>query len=199
MQPNIVLRRIIAYFIDVIIITFAASMLASISYLNPQLNSYNEIYDEYVEYASGDEEIDQEKILDFDYRLERNNLYGAAISITLTVLYFVVFQKYNGGQTLGKKITRLRIKDNPSLISYFIRSLILNNVFFNVLKVILILKISKSNYISTSKYLYLIELALEVGILLMVILRSDKRGLHDIIAQTEVVYVGKEENKCITA
>ena len=195
-----VLKRIIAYLIDTLIITFAASMLASISYLNPQLSKYNEIYDDYVEFIDNDvEEINQEKLLEINYQLERNNIYGATISITLTILYFVIFQKYNGGQTLGKKLTKIKINNDPSIFNYFIRFLILNNGIFNILKVILLLKISKGDYISISKYLYLIELMLEVGILVTMTIRKDGKGLHDLIAKTEVVDIGKEDTKCITA
>ena len=41
-------KRILAYLIDVVIVLFASSMLSSISYLNPQLETYNKYYDEFL-------------------------------------------------------------------------------------------------------------------------------------------------------
>ena len=46
------LKRITAYLIDMTIVMLASSMLASISYINPQLDEYNKIYKEFNEIAS---------------------------------------------------------------------------------------------------------------------------------------------------
>ena len=193
-------RRILAYFIDILLVTFAASMLASISYLNPKLDKYNEIYEEYTKLIETDiTEIDQDQLNDLNYKLEKNNIYGAIISITLTFAYFVVFQKYNDGQTLGKKLTKIKIEGNKSLISYLLRSLVLHNIFINGLKLILILNMSQAKYISISRILYVVELFIEVTILTMVLMREDKRGLHDLIADTKVVDANRGEEQCITA
>ena len=93
-------KRVVAYLIDVLLVVFAASMLSSISYLNPQLENYNNEYNKYVEfYEKYKEDIKKEvtedmiveyknQLEDFNYRLDRNNVYGTVISIVLTILYF---------------------------------------------------------------------------------------------------------------
>lgn len=196
-----VMKRVVAYFIDIVLITFASSMLASISYLNPQLDNYNKVYDEYLkfydDYKSEVSNIKTEEVLkkytnqlnDINYRLDRNNLYGATYSIILTIIYFVAFQKYNGGQTLGKKIMKIKVFDNLSLFKYLIRTLILHNVFINALKVALLLIISKENYILINSVLYILALLIETTIIIMVSMRSDNRGLHDIIVGSKVVSI----------
>jgi len=195
-----VLKRVVAYFIDVLLVTFAASMLASISYLNPQLEKYNKVYDEYIEFSESyldniknneAEDIAEykTKLEDLNYRLSKNNLYGSAISIVLTVIYFVFFQKYNGGQTLGKKIMKIKLDNNLSLFKYLIRTLILHNVFINALRLILILMISKENYLFFNNILYIAELAIETTIIIMVVMREDNRGLHDLIVDSNVVKI----------
>ena len=197
-KKGIILKRIGAYFIDILVVTFAASMLSSISYLNPQLSKYEDVYKEYVEIAKSDlSTVDANQILEINYRLERNNIYGTFINIVLILIYFVVFQKFNNGQTLGKKLLGIKIDGNQSLVSYLIRSLILHNVLINTLKVALILSISKDKYIYYSKTILIVELAIEVAIIVMIISRSDRRGLHDLIANTDVVFA-EENKKCIT-
>ena len=195
-----VLKRVIAYFIDILIVTFASSMLASISYLNPQLKKYEKIYEAYVEeYEKLDlKDVNREELADINYQLDRSNIYGAVISITLTIIYFVVFQKYNNGQTLGKKLMGIKIDGDLSLFKYFIRSLILYNLFINIAKVILILNISKEKYIKLNDTLFIIALIIEVGIFIMVTMREDKRGLHDIIVDSNVVSIERKKQECIT-
>ena len=192
-----VIKRIAAYFIDILIVTIAASMLASISYLNPQLEKYNEVYDEYLKIYDEINELEGEnsneileksieKLNDVNYDLDKNNIYGTIISIALTVAYFVFFQKYNNGQTLGKKLLKIKINEDLSLAKYFVRSLILHSVFANALKVILIINVSKKNYILANNALSVVTLIVEITILTMVILRADNRGLHDIIVGSSV-------------
>lgn len=188
------LKRITAYLIDMTIVMLASSMLASISYINPQLDEYNKIYKEFNEIASkySKNEITDEEYnkltIDYNYELEKNNIITMVISITTTILYFAIFQKYNNGQTLGKRIMKIKI-DKLSLWRYLIRTIILYNVFFNLLKIILILIVSKENYILTSNILYVGALMVETTTLVLINMRKDARGLHDLVSGSHVTEV----------
>ena len=186
-----VLKRVVAYFIDILVVVFASSMLASISYLNPQLDKYNKVYNEYIEKYESLEfnNIDQNELRDINYQLDRSNIYGATISVVLTLLYFVVFQKYNNGQTLGKKLMKIKVDGNLSLFKYFIRTIILSNSIINVLKIAFILILSKEKYILISNVLYVLALLIEVTIIIMVTMRKDNRGLHDIVVGSNVIAI----------
>ena len=173
-------------------------MLASISYINPQLKKYKEVYKEYTEVnqeyltalkerSSNNLDAIKTKLNEITYKLDRNNIVGASIHIVLTVLYFVFFQKFNNGQTLGKKIMKIKIDGNLTLFKYFIRSVILHNILINLLKIIFILILKKENYILASNILYVGTLLIEVTIIVMVTMRQDHRGLHDLITGSSVV------------
>lgn len=188
------LKRITAYLIDMTIVMLASSMLASISYINPKLDDYNKVYKEFNEIASqySKNEITEEKYnelaLEYNYQLEKNNIVTIVISITTIILYFVLFQKYNNGQTLGKRIMKIKI-ENLSFWRYLLRTLILYNVLFNLLKIILIFTISKENYILASNILYVGALMIETTTIVLVNMRRDGRGLHDIISGSHVIEV----------
>ena len=179
-------KRILAYLIDVVIVLLASSMLSSISYLNPQLETYNKYYDEYSEKTKDylDKKTTDDEYLqitnDYSYKLERNIL-----------LYFGVFQKYNNGQTLGKKLLNIRVKGNLNVFKYLLRTAIIYNVFINVAKIILIVALDQNQYLNANKYLYILALVVEVTTIVMIMLRKDHKGLHDLIVGSEVV----EENK----
>lgn len=190
-------KRILAYLIDVVIVLLASSMLSSISYLNPQLETYNKYYDEYSEKTKDylDKKIADDEYLqitnDYSYKLERNSVYSSIISVVTILLYFGVFQKYNNGQTLGKKLLNIRVKGNLNVFKYLLRTAIVYNVFINIAKIILIVALDQNQYLNANKYLYALALIVEVTIIVMVMLRKDHKGLHDLIVGSEVI----EENK----
>ena len=190
-------KRILAYLIDVVIVLFASSMLSNISYLNPQLETYNKYYDEYSEKTKDylDKKTADDEYLqitnDYSYKLERNSVYSSIISVVTILLYFGVFQKYNNGQTLGKKLLNIRVKGNLNVFKYLLRTAIIYNVFINVAKIILIVALDQNQYLNANKYLYALALVVEVTTIVMIMLRKDHKGLHDLIVGSEVV----EENK----
>ena len=190
-------KRILAYLIDVVIVLLASSMLSSISYLNPQLETYNKYYDEYSEKTKDylDKKTADDEYLqitnDYSYKLERNSVYSSIISVVTILLYFGVFQKYNNGQTLGKKLLNIRVKGNLNVFKYLLRTAIIYNVFINVAKIILIVALDQNQYLIANKYLYALALVVEVTTIVMIMLRKDHKGLHDLIVGSEVV----EENK----
>ena len=190
-------KRILAYLIDVTIVLLASSMLSSISYLNPQLETYNKYYDEYSEKTKDylDKKTADDEYLqitnDYSYKLERNSVYSSIISVVTILLYFGVFQKYNNGQTLGKKLLNIRVKGNLNVFKYLLRTAIIYNVFINVAKIILIVALDQNQYLNANKYLYALALVVEVTTIVMIMLRKDHKGLHDLIVGSEVV----EENK----
>lgn len=190
-------KRILAYLIDVVIVLFASSMLSSISYLNPQLETYNKYYDEYSEKTKDylDKKTADDEYLqitnDYSYKLERNSVYSSIISVVTILLYFGVFQKYNDGQTLGKKLLNIRVKGNLNVFKYLLRTAIIYNVFINVAKIILIVALDQNQYLIANKYLYALALVVEVTTIVMIMLRKDHKGLHDLIVGSEVI----EENK----
>jgi uncharacterized RDD family membrane protein YckC len=190
-------KRILAYLIDVVIVLLASSMLSSISYLNPQLETYNKYYDEYSEKTKDylDKKTADDEYLqitnDYSYKLERNSVYSSIISVVTILLYFGVFQKYNNGQTLGKKLLNIRVKGNLNVFKYLLRTAIIYNVFINVAKIILIVALDQNQYLNANKYLYALALVVEVTTIVMIMLRKDHKGLHDLIVGSEIV----EENK----
>lgn len=187
------LKRILAYFIDMLIVTLTASMLANISYLNPKLDEYNKIYKDYTmvyeKYKDSEITLEEynELLLDYSYELEKNNIFTVIISISTIIAYFAIFQKFNNGQTLGKRIMKIKIVNNLSLFKYLLRTIILYNILFNLLKIVFILTISKENYLLASNILYVAALVVETTTLILINIRKDNRGLHDLIVNSKVL------------
>lgn len=128
---------------------------------------------------------------DYSYKLVKLSIISGFINILCILLYFVVIQYYFNGQTLGKKIFKIQVKSNNgkklTLLNYFVRCLILNEVFINLLSIICAICLSKSNYIVYNQVIYFVTYILEMTLLFMIVFDKNNRGLHDYISNTKVV------------
>ena len=103
---------------------------------------------------------------------------------------FIVFQYLNKGQTLGKKLLKIKVKEkgeNPSLKSIIIRTVMINNIFSGLLYIILLYILNKKTYYLGYSIVYVIETLFIITSIMFVLYRKDKQGLHDMIAKTEVI------------
>lgn len=186
--------RIVAFFIDIILLSILLSLLTfwvptSKNY-KEALENENTIMEKY-----RDNEISSSEFLNqyFEnyYVKDKENIITSVISIVLSLGYFGSFAFYNNGQTLGKKLMRIKVSTNdnknPSHLSLIVRALIINSIFTSVLSCILILFIAKNQYIYTIGVLQVIQSLVMLASILMVAFSKEKRGLHDLIAKTKVV------------
>lgn len=192
-------KRALAYILDSLIVLCIASLFSGIEILNPNYKEYDTLYKEYTEYTEqivqGDikpnEILNSEKLSDLSYDLSKLSLPITVVSLVINVIYFLGFQYLNNGQTIGKKIFKLRVvdKDNkkPSFGQMTIRSGIINSLFTSSIIIILLVMLNKSNYIKFSEYVQLIDLGLIFVSIIMILMNENKQGLHDKIAKTYVV------------
>lgn len=141
------------------------------------------------------EEEYKEENIDYSYKFVKYSVIPTIINIMLILLYFVVIQFYFNGQTIGKWIMKLRIVSNNdsklTMLNFFVRSVVLNGLLTNLISVILIITLSKSNYLVASEVIFIIEYIIEMCIIFMLCFNKNNRGLHDIISNTKVI----SENK----
>lgn len=194
-------KRVCAYIIDIVLISFISSLFASIEFINPKLDEYNKNYEEYRNYVqsitSGSETVDTnellngEKINDYTYNIASSGVITSEITLIISVLYFILFQYYNNGKTIGKALLKIQVKsiDNKKLKfkQIVLRSLVINSLLTSLISIICLLTLSKSNYLTVSNCVQMIDMAVMFITFGMVIFREDGRGLHDLLAGTVVV------------
>ena len=98
----------------------------------------------------------------------------------------------NKGQTLGKKLLKVKVIDNNtkeeiSIVKGFLRSLLLLNLLSSALSIVLMRLVSKSVYINTYLTINEIETVFIIVSAILVLYRKDGRGLHDMMANTMVI------------
>lgn len=134
---------------------------------------------------------------DIYYKIEKNSILYFGLYLIAIIAYFVGFTKYTNGQTLGKKLMRLRIvnaKDsnsNVSVFSYIIRAIILYQPVLYLVKLIGINFMDAKMYLDVTSVIYDIQYYLELAVIVFAMIRLDGRGLHDLLAGTRVLRYDK--------
>jgi uncharacterized RDD family membrane protein YckC len=193
-------RRLGAYLIDVIIIMIVVSLFSRFLPNSDKIDALNNANSNLLtDYSEILQEGDVDKINDFsalitdyNYELTKLSLYTNLSTIVLYILYFVGFQGYNNGQTVGKRLLKIEIVDdednNPNFKQLLIRGIILYPMVLSLLDTMLIHVLSKSSYISCSNVIAYIQYALYFVCFITVVFTG--RGIHDKLAGTRVIKYG---------
>ena len=135
------------------------------------------------------------------YKMEKNSIMYNIIYLVVVILYFVGFNKYTNGQTLGKKLMRLKIVNNNDsnkdvpVWSYIVRLIILYQPILYITKLIGVSLMDISMYYTVTNYVYTFQSYLEMIVIATMSIRIDGRGLQDMLAKTRVVLYDRNGNE----
>lgn len=132
-----------------------------------------------------------EKGIVFNYKLKKNSINNTIITLGTMLGYFGILQFLMNGQTIGKKIMNLRVVtltgDKVVLGWMIIRCLIVNNILLNTINLGCLLLLKMGSYNQVTSIIDLIISIVEAVIIYLIITRNDSRGLHDLVAKTQVI------------
>lgn len=191
------MQRLFAYFIDYLIISVVFSLFA-LSFNTTKLTSINDeinnTMNEIVNISNEEEQnLDDlnNKLIDLQYEYQQESKLASGISLLITFAYFTVFQFLNKGQTIGKKLLKIKVvnkeEKEPSFITMFLRTFIVQGILTTGLSLIGIFVLNKELYMETYFILNSLMSIFVVVCALMVLYRKDRRGLHDMMAGSLVV------------
>lgn len=184
--------RFVAFLLDILIVGFVASILTLPFQTESVQKLNNEAMDASKSYIN--QEISStvyiNKSIDINYQLAKATGISKVITILIYVIYFIVIQKKMNGQTIGKKIMKIKvIKDEEEELTtndLLFRSLINNSIFCNILIVIFAL-INKNVCFYGTSIVQLIHTLVVLISAFMVIIRKDGKTIADLVAKTKVV------------
>ena len=185
-------KRVAAYFIDAMIVSIIAGIISS-GFTNSKYEKSVEEYEILTEKYVAQEITSDEYMTEYGkliYDMQKSSVVVSVVTISATIAYFIVFQYLNKGQTIGKKLLKLKVKEkenNPSLKAIIIRTIMINSIFSGTLGIILLYILNKDNYYMGYSLISSIEMLFIFISALFILYRKDKLGLHDIIAKTEVI------------
>lgn len=193
---HIFFRRLVAYLLDAIIVSFIFSLI-TVNYSNSRLEIYrdemNKLSESYIEKKIDTSEyVSKYEGIVFD--IEKASVYINVVYLVVCVGYFVIFQFLNSGQTIGKKIMKIRIVGdgniNASLLQIIIRSSIIDGIIFYIMSLLLVLVTNKDMFFIGYSIINFVSNMILIASAIMIICRSDNKGLQDVLSRS---YIKREE------
>lgn len=193
------LKRIIAFVIDIVIVSLVVSLINLLP-LDPYKDKYKDAYEKYnevVQKSTEDEKNDyKNEIIELNYEVYKYRTYSSMFSATALILYFGVLPLVMNGQTLGKKIMKLRVISNNekklNFWKYLIRIVILNNIWLSLINIGAVYVVSGVKFYYVTYVISMLSSLIYMLNLIMVMFRKDNRGLHDMVAGTKVIEVSND-------
>lgn len=186
--------RLIAYIIDILIISF---VLSGILMFVPKSDNYEKYLEEYEKIQTDfmEEKITTDEYINYSievvHDLDYSNVLSMILETVIIIMYFVVFQCYNKGQTIGKKLMHIRVVSNDSeelnINHYIIRSIIINSLLLDILIIGMVLFMNKEIYYYSSFGLQGVQTILLIVSAFMMMYQKDGRGIQDYVAHTKVI------------
>lgn len=195
-------NRLFAYIFDIIIVFFIISLINQIKFLNPNYDKYIKTSQEYSEllstYSEGEIDIKEfnESSNNYYYFLSKYGISNNIVTIIVLILYYVLFQKYNNGQTIGKRLYKIKVVDeegnNPGIIKYLLRILfsyytLIGGFIPLIINTILILCLKKKLFLEISSIISSLFLIIFIISIVLIIFSKNKKSIHDLISKTKVV------------
>ncbi len=204
-EKALFVQRFLAFLLDIVLVSFVASF---ISYPFLDMDSIQKLNESSVEvmenYTNG--KIDEKEYFNesstISYELARKQGVNTLVIIFLNILYFVVYQIKNNGQTLGKQILKIRVVDSSnrdlSMNQMIFRALIINSILLDMISFGVLIFANQSSYFYGVSFLAFIQFCILSVSTFMIMFGKDRRGLHDLVAHTDVVRcdVVKEMETC---
>ena len=204
------IKRILAYILDSLILLILVSFLITPIQLNDKKvftefkEHSKEILDVTADYIKVVSSNDVKKSLELEKKVKslgenskklqykhRYSLYFLSqkiLTVLLTIVYFVIFPIFNDGQTLFKKIFKIKV-EYDTILKYLLREEMARNF---VLTSLILYFIASFNYSLFSLYLgYITPITLSFMIInfIVFLVNKDNKALHDMIAGTNIVEV----------
>lgn len=186
-------KRLVAYTIDMFIVGLVISI---ISY-NFDTTRLEKLSDKSIKlmnsFTNGDISSDKyfSEYADILYKMNKANVNSNLLGLVIYVGYFVLFQFFNGGATIGKKLLKIKVVSQcggeVSLWQMIVRTSIINGIVPLALSLILVFTTSGLVFLTLSSIVGLFENIFVIICVFMLLYKSNCLALHDIMSKSVVI------------
>lgn len=193
-EKALFVQRFVAFLLDIFILSSIASLI-SYPFLDAKsIDKLNKNSSEVIEkYTTGEIDMDTyvDEVKGISYQLSQKQGVVSLVTLFLAVLYFIVYQYYNNGQTIGKKLMKIKVVSSTdkeiTMDSFIFRSLIVNSILVDMISFAIVIFGNETAYFYGVAICGIIKYTLLLICGFMVMWSKSGLGLHDRIAHTTVV------------
>lgn len=191
-------QRMFAFIFDVVIVSFVVSFICMPFIDYESINNLSESAGQImVDYSQGN--IDTNAYISsacsIFYRLAKKQGFISLVTIFFNILYFVVYQFYKDGRTLGKKLFGIKIVSNDSskltMNNYIYRAFVINSVLIDMIIFAFVVFASQKVWFAGALGFGVLNYIILFICFLMIVFSKDGRGLHDLLGNTKVIQCRK--------
>lgn len=203
-MDNIKIKRIIAYTVDIFIVSSIVVLLGMVDFLNPNREILQKKEEELVEYSevllnNTSNEILTKDYLDLAHDISYYSVVSSVVEVAAIILYFTLYPFFFNGQTIGKKLLKIKIvnkeEKKPSFWQLLLRSLLVpvtaSILMYNTVAYILIiistLAFKGMTYMYVYTTIYIIATVFCYIDIIKMISNQNNESLHDRITKTKVI------------
>ena len=186
-------KRFMAQLIDMFIIGLIIGII-TMGFSTSRIEKLDEeLIDLMDSYTSGEITSDKyiDDYIDIMYDINKVSFNNNLVYLVVCVGYFLIFQFLNKGATIGKKIMRIRVVSNDgvdaSFVQMFIRTSIINEIIPISMLLILVMVSSGGLFFIFYSMISVIENIFVIICIFMILYRSDKLALHDMMSKSMVI------------
>lgn len=192
-EKGSVISRCLAFIFDGFIVLFITSLI-SMPFLDSK--KIEEMSNEMVNVLQkvNSNEIDEKEYLvdlgNIQYKVARATEIYSIFLILVGSIHYIVIPLYGDGQTIGKRIFKLKIISTDKELSgnqLIIRGFIANGLLFNIIVILLLMFSPKNIYLSLNEQLNIIKYLLCFVSIGTIIFTKDGLSIHDMLAHTKVI------------
>lgn len=186
-------KRIFAYGIDVIIVTIVSAFIFSFVTVATSSEEYINSYENYMTVTNNylNDEATEDEVINAEYEMMLSSKNLNIIKIATTLTYFSILPFLMNGQTLGKKLTKIKVVSNnekplhPGLM--FLRGIIVSLVFIDLINILTLMLSTRNVWYNLTYFTSALTYTMYLVLVEIAIIRKDKRSLHDLISNTKVI------------
>ena len=186
-------QRLLAFLIDVFIVSLLSSILAYPFVDSKKLDSLEKDYIEIMEkFEKQDVQMNEyvAEFINIEYAIARNNGFVTIFGVLLGLVYYVVVPLYNNGQTIGKKLLRIRVISTDGELStnqMVFRAFLANSILLDLLSVLFLTFASRTSYFYCVGLFSMIQYTIMIVSFFMIICGRDGLAIHDRLVHTKVI------------
>lgn len=188
-------KRLCAYLIDILIVSMVAGLISGFFLDSDKILETNKRLENITNEIATSYELDTlkyEKYIDVCYDMARYQGVILLVELVLVILYYVVYQIYNDGQTIGKKLLKIKVvsrNDELTMNQMIFRSCLSTTLLIDLISLILLSFSSKYAYFYGVVIFELTFYIITLVSIFMVMFGKSGLAIHDKWFKTEVVEV----------